>query len=159
MNNNGNKPKLELQLNIPCRIKLMQDKALTGNSNFGTWYLYNVIAEDKDQPFFAPVQVQDFIENNQLKKGDELQVTKVLTKEGKRNVIDFDIQLLSKQPTQDSTNAKPSNGNGKPDDIKIMRECLIAAIELQKELGSVVDVNKVGLSLYISKTKNGNYQF
>jgi hypothetical protein len=157
MNNNGNgKPKLELLVNIPTKIKLLQDTPATGTSQYGKWYLYNVEFEGCENSFFSPEQVQKFIEDNHLKKGDELEITKTLTKNGKTNVVDFKINLISKQNGQDT---KPTNGNGKPDDIKIMRECLISAIELQKELGSVVDVNKIGMSLYIARTKNGNFQF
>lgn len=157
--NNGNgKTKLEFQINIPCKIKLLQDKPATGESQYGKWFLYNVFADNQEQSLFAPEQVQNFIEANELRKGDEISVTKILTKNGKKNTIDFNIELINKHTEQVEKPA--TNGNGKPDDIKIMRECLMSAIELQKELGSVVDVNRVGLSLYIAKTKNGyGYQF
>jgi hypothetical protein len=153
MANGNGKSKLDLQLNVPTKIKLLQDTPATGTSQFGKWYLYSVMCDETEMSFFAPEPVQQFIETNQLKKDDEIQITKSITKNGKTNVVDFKVELLTKQEP------KPVNGNGKPDDIKIMRECFITAINLQKELGSVVDVNKVGLSLYISKTKNGNYQF
>jgi len=158
MNNNGNgtKPKLELQVNIPAKIKLLQDKPATGTSQYGQWWLYNVSFDEKEYSMFTPEPVQKFIEDNQLKKGDEIEVTKTLTKQGRTNVIDFSINLISKQNGQDTK----SNGNGKSDDIKIMRECFKSAMELQSELGSIVDINRVGLSLYIARTKNGNgYQF
>ena len=156
--NNGNKPKLELQVNVPIKIKLLQDKPGHGQSSVGPWWLYNVEDETKTEySFFAPEPVQSFIETNQLKKDDEIQITKSITKNGKTNMVDFKVELLTRQEP------KPVNVNGqKPDDsIKIMRECYLNAIELQKELGgSYVDVNRVALSLYISKTKNGNgYQF
>lgn len=157
--NNGNgKSKLEFQINIPCKLKILQDKPATGESQYGKWFLYSVFADNQEQSLFAPEQVQKFIEANELKKGDEISVTKILTKNGKKNAIDFNIELINRHTEQVE---KPStNGNGKQDDIKIMRECLISAIELQKELGSVVDVNRVGLSLYIARTKNnGAYQF
>lgn len=157
--NNGNgKPKLEFQINIPTQLKLMQDKPATGESQYGKWFLYSVFAEGQEQSLFAPLEVQSFIESNKLKKGDEISVTKILTKNGKKNIIDFNIELINKLTEQ--TEKPAPNGNGKTDDVRIMRESLISAIELQKELGSVVDVNRVGLSLYIARTKNGNgYQF
>ena len=157
MNGNNGKPKLELQVNIPTKIKLLQDTPATGTSQYGKWYLYNVEFEGNENSFFSPEQVQKFIEDNKLKKGDELEITKSIIKDGKKSVIDYKIELLT---IHESSNQTQPNGNGKTDDIKIMRDCLISAIDLQKELGSVVDVNKVALSLYISKTKNGNsYQF
>jgi len=152
------KLKLELTVNFPTRIKLLQDKPATGESTYGKWYLYSVVSDETEMSFFAPEQVQKFIEDNQLKKGDELEITKTLTKNGKANVVDYKIELLTKQ---EPVTSKPvTNSNNKPDDIKIMRDCLIASIDLQKELGSVVDVNKIAMSLYISRSKNGNgYQF
>ena len=159
MANGNGKAKLDLQVNIPTKIKLLQDTPATGTSQFGKWYLYSVMCDDTEQSFFAPEPVQKFIEDNQLKKDDEIQITKSITKNGKTNVVDFKVELLSKQA---SSNEKSSNGNGngqKPDDVQIMRECLKAAIDLQSELGAIIDINRVGLSLYISKTKNGNYQF
>jgi hypothetical protein len=157
--NNGNgKPKLEFQINIPTQLKLMQDKPATGESQYGKWFLYSVFADNQEQSLFAPEQVQKFIEANELKKGDEISVTKILAKNGKKNTIDFNIELLNKFPVQIERPA--TNGNGKPDDVKIMKECLQAALDLQQELGIVFDVNRIGLSLYISRTKNGyGYQF
>jgi len=156
MNGNNGKPKLELLVNIPTKIKLLQDTPATGTSQYGKWYLYNVEFEGNENSFFSPEQVQKFIEDNQLKKGDEFEVTKTLTKNGKTNIVDFKIHLISKH---EPFNQTQPNGNGKTDDIKIMRDCLISAIDLQKELGSVVDVNKIAMSLYIARTKNGSFQF
>ncbi len=155
MANGNSKPKLELQVNTPIKIRLLQDKPATGESSVGRWWLYNIEDElHTEYSFFAPEPVQQYIESNHLSRGDELQITKLLTKNGKANVVDYRIDLITKAPV-----APVPQANGKPDDIRIMRDCLISAIELQKELGSVVDVNRVGLSLYIAKTKNGNYQF
>jgi len=134
----------------------LQNKPDTGESQYGKWFLYNVIANNQEQSLFAPEQVQNFIEENQLKKGDVMQITKTMIKNGRNNVIDFKIEVISKH-------TKPVN---KPeeiriaDDIAVMKDCLKSAIELQLELGPVVDVNRIALSLYISRTKNGNgYQF
>ena len=152
MNNGNGKPKLELQVNIPTKIKLLQEKPATGESQYGKWWLYSVMADGIEYSLFTPEQVQKYIEEHGLKKNDELQITNTNTKSGKSNIVDFQIELVNKAESHTNTNTTATNGSN---DIKIMRECLIAAIELQKELGSVVDVNRVGLSLYISKTKNG----
>ena len=144
------KPKLELKVNEATKIKLLQDSPARGTNQFGNWFLYSVMNDDKEKSFFAPEQVQKFIEENHLKKGDELTITKSLTKNGKSNVIDFKMELI---PHGNGQDIKPDD-NGKPDDIKIMRDCLMAGITLQKELGSVVDVNKIAMSLYIARTKN-----
>jgi hypothetical protein len=47
------------------------------------------------------------------------------------------------------------NGNGtvKDEYYQTMKESLRQAIQIQQELGSVIDVNRIGLSLFIQKTK------
>ena len=102
--------------------------------------------------------VLDFIKQNSLGKNAVISITKTLVKNGKKTTPEYKIEIVASQAEQNVEGpTAPTNGNGKSDDsIRIMRDCLIAGIDLQKELGSVVDVNKVALSLYISKTKNGN---
>lgn len=157
MNGNG-KLKLELPINQPLTLKLLQDEPATGTSSYGPWWLFNVEADGQEQSFFAPEQVVKFIQDNGLKKNSMISITKTLIKHEKKTTPEYKIELVASQEVQTAErNTPPNNGNGKSDDsIKIMRECLIAGIDLQKELGSVVDVNKVALSLYISKTKNGS---
>jgi len=155
--NENQKEKLEFQINIPTQVKLLQSQPATGKSQYGPWWLYNVEANGKEYSMFTPDPVQKFIESENLGKGDVLEVTKIITKNGTKKITDYKCSLVEKAQVQNGSN---NNGtNPKPDDVTIMRDCLIAAIDLQKELGSVVDVNRVALSLYISKTKNGNYQF
>lgn len=156
MNGNGTKPKLDLILNKPLVIRLMQSSPAKGESMYGKWWLYNVEDDNhKEHSFFAPEQVQKFIEENQIRKGDVIQITKTMVKNGRNNVLDFQIELISRN-TEPETKQTGSHS----DDIAIMKDCLKSAIELQSELGPVVDVNRIALSLYISRSKNGNgYQF
>jgi len=143
-NGNGTKPKLELPVNIPVKLKLLQDKAILGQSSFGPWCLFNVQANGSEQSFFAPEPIQKFIEEHQLGRNDELQITKSVTQNGK--TFDFKIELLTKAP------APPVNGSPQ-DDYQLMKECMKQALQIQLELGAVVDVNKIGISLYISRSK------
>ena len=163
MNGNGNntKPKLELQVNVATKIKILQDEPATGTSSYGPWWLYNVEIDGQEHSFFAPEPVVKFIEDNQLKKGDEISILKTLVKNGKKNVPDFKIEIVAEH--KESVVEKmspPTNGNGKHDDIKkIMHDSYTMALELQNEFPTL-DLNRVALSIFISQTKNGNgYQF
>jgi len=152
MKNGNNRPKLELEINIPKNIKLLQNEPATGESQYGKWYLYNVESGGEEYSFFAPEQVQKYIEENKLGKNSLITVTKILTKDGKKNVASYDIFMPNKQTTE---SVRKESG-----DFELMRQSLSEAIQLQKELGSVIDVNRVGISLYISKSKNGSgYQY
>jgi hypothetical protein len=151
MANGNGKPKLELPVNQPVKIKLLQDKGVIGQSSYGPWCLFNVESNGSEFSFFVPEPIQKFIGDNQLGRNDELQITKSITNNGKS--FDFKIELITKAPVPP---APVSNGSPKADDYQIMRLAMQQAIELQKELGSVIDVNRVGISLYISRSKNGN---
>ena len=153
-NGTNTKPKLELPVNTPVKIKLLQDKAILGQSSFGPWCLFNVESNGTEFSFFVPEPIQQIIDSNNLGRNDELQITKTITNNGKG--FDFKVELLTKAPVT----PKSDNGSPKTDDYQIMRLAMSQAIELQKELGSVIDVNRVGISLYISRSKNGNgYQY
>jgi len=51
------KQKLELQVNIPTTIKLLQTDPATGENNYGKWYLYNIECEGSEYSYFAPEKV------------------------------------------------------------------------------------------------------
>jgi hypothetical protein len=174
MNNNGNKPKLELQLNIPCKIKLLQDTPATGESSYGRWFLFNVNAEDQDQSFFAPEQVVKFILDNDLKKNSELLITKKIIKNGKKNITDFEIKIIStgieipsgrngdddssdvnKIEQQTTVHNTQDNNNGKASkDYTKMLDSMREALKIKSELGDEIDSNKIGVALFIQKCRS-----
>ena len=164
-----NKPKLDLQVNIPTTIKLLMDKPITGSNAYGNWYLFGVEHEGQEYSFFATEDVAKFAEENKLRKGDSLKVTKTFIKVGKKNQTSYQLEIVSKgQQSHPATNgnAQPvtngnghSNGNGQAEDYKIMHDCLAQGIKLQQDLGSVIDVNRIAITLFITRTKakNGSY--
>ena len=166
MNSNGSKPKLELQVNVPSTIILLQDKPAMGESKFGKWWLYNVKDETGNElSFFAPEQVQIFIESNDLRKGSKLKITKISEKNGKMIYVNYKSEILSSSSELQSVdnvtnqNNAPHELDKQKNDIRIMRDCLESAITLQNELGSIVDVNRIALSLFINRGKSGSYGY
>ena len=164
-----NKPKLDLQVNIPATIKLLMDKPVTGSNAYGNWYLFGVEHEGQEYSFFATEDVAKFTEENNLRKGDTLKVTKTFVKVGKKNQTSYQLEIVNKSTPISNGNGKavpngngqsPANGNGQtPDDYKIMHDCLAQGIKLQQDLGSVIDVNRIAITLFITRTKakNGSY--
>ena len=154
MNDNNNKPKLELQVNVPTKVKLLQDNAATGESQYGKWFLYNVLSDGQEQSFFAPEQIVKFISENNLKRHSELEITKKLVKNGSKNTADFLIEIVSNGKSQDtSTNTNDTN-NQKRTDYDNMVEALKEALKIRESLNSdVIVVNKIGITLFIQKCK------
>lgn len=150
-----NKPKLDLAVNIPATIKLLMDKPVTGSNAYGNWYLFGVEYEGQEYSFFATEDVAKYAEENNLRKGDEIKVTKTLVKNGKRNTTTYQIETIKKSNTE--TNVKVNgNGHSHIGDYDLMYESLAQAKQLQSEFGALVDFSKVAISLFISKKKNGN---
>jgi len=171
------KEKLELQINIPSTIKLLQNEPATGENSYGQWWLYNVECEGREYSYFAPESVVKILKANNVGLDDEVVITKKLVKNGKKNVTDYDIHVLENNtPVQTSnyTNGRTngvSNGNGHSmvatngnhqaveshpvisKDYQLMLNCMTEAMMLRDELGHDVDVNKLGITLFLRKVK------
>lgn len=152
---NGNKPKLELEVNIPQKIKLLQDKPATGQSQYGTWYLYNVLCNNQEYSFFAPDPVVKFIDDNHLAKGSEVVITKRFVKNGNKKVTDFDISLPRNDDAQLNGSVNIQNGDVKesPEFCK-MFQSMNEALQIKERLGDGIDASKVGITLFITKMKS-----
>ena len=165
-----NKPKLDLQVNIPATIKLLMDKPITGSNTYGNWYLFGVEFEGQEYSFFATEEVTKFAEKNKLRKGDVVKVIKTIIKNGKKNQTSYQLEIVSKgQQNHPASNGNPveklnahTNGNANHqtvEDYNVMHDCLAQGIKLQQDLGSVIDVNRIAITLFITRTKakNGSY--
>jgi len=156
-----NKPKLDLQVNIPATIKLLMDKPVTGRNAYGNWYLFGVEHEGQEYSFFATEDVAKFAEENNLRKGDSVKVTKTFVKVGKKNQTSYQLEIINKAHPSPNVNGQAvTNGNGQTlNDYKVMHDCLAQGIKLQQDLGSVIDVNRIAITLFITRTKakNGSY--
>ena len=181
------KPKLELQINIPTTIKLLQSEPATGENSYGRWYLYSVECDGTEYSYFAPEKVVKLLKENAVTVDDEVVITKKLIKSGKKNITDYEVSVLennsiveTKLHTSGSANGNTngysnnSNVNGSAvtvtngsnnlgrtnvnspaldKDYTIMLECMKNAMMLRDELGHDVDVNKLGITLFLRKVK------
>lgn len=199
------KEKLELQVNIPTRIKLLQTDPATGENNFGAWWLYNVECNGAEYSYFAPEKVVKILKENNVVQDEEVVITKKLVKSGKKNITDYEVHVL------ESVNAEPVNTNGRANgydnpmetpqnghlsvsiangesgghtngndftngngnafkngtsksqvdnpavalskDYPVMLNSMTEAMLIRDELGHDVDVNKLGITLFLRKVK------
>ena len=178
------KQKLEMQVNIPTTIKLLQTEPATGENNYGKWFLFNVECFGVEYSYFAPEKVVQLLKENNVEQGDEVVITKKLIKNGKKNLVDYEVCVLeSTTPgetnhilngySNGTTNGiavkqngqlihTNGNGNVKPPtvpstefskDYPIMLSCMTEAMLIRDELGHDVDVNKLGITLFLRKVK------
>ena len=173
------KDKLELQVNIPTKIKLLQADPATGINSYGEWFLYNVECGELEYSYFAPEKVVQILKANNVGK-DQVVITKKLVKVGKKNVTDYEVNVLENNTpvqTNNFTNGRTnvaSNGNSNGHsmvatngvhqnavdtapaisrDYKMMLQCMTDAMMIRDELGHDVDVNKLGITLFLRKVK------
>lgn len=150
-----NKTKLDLQPNIPSTFTLLQQKPATGSNGFGNWYLYNVNVDGHEHSFFANEEVYKQIQDKQINKGDTITVTKIVSKNGKDKSTRFVVEKEASL-NNESSKEKAVNGNGHLDYYDIMHDCLTKSLQLQKDIGSVIDVNRIAITLFITETKQRN---
>jgi len=185
------KPKLELQVNIPTTIKLLQSEPATGENSYGKWYLYSVECNGTEYSYFAPEKVVKLLKENAVTVDDEVVITKKLIKNGKKNITDYEVCVLenealavSSHKTNGYSNGNSNgyhNGNGNSNgytngitngtsteitkinnngnspvlskDYQVMLQSMTEAMMLRDELGHDVDVNKLGITLFLRKVK------
>lgn len=151
---NGTKPKLDLQLNQPVRIKLLKPSPYIGENRMGKYYLYSVADENGiEMAYFATEPVHNLIQTNQLKVGSLIQLTK------KARGIEFSI---IGQAVPEPTPAAPlhvvSAEQPAGDRLKeIMLQSLQDAIEIAKALTGAPfqgeDIRSIANCLFIARTR------
>ena len=161
------KPKLELQVNIPTVVKLLQDKPATGENTYGQWWLYSVESEGTEYSYFAPEAVVKQLQKNNVSENDEVMITKRLVKNGKKNMVEYDLSVLETKPVPQVINGRTNGGiipagirnnNGHAGkelskDYPVMLQAMNEALLIRDELGGDVDVNKLGVTLFLRKVK------
>jgi len=84
--------KLELEVNKSIRLALLFDSPISGESQYGKYYMYGVKNGDTEYSFFAPLKVHDALKDKP--RGTRFQLTKTATQKGKKLVQDFEIKFL-----------------------------------------------------------------
>ncbi len=149
------KPKFELDINIPRTFKLLQTDPATGQSSYGAWWLYNVISEGIEYSFFAPEKVVNNFKQNHVGQQDEITITKKITKSGKANIVDYEISIQKPEQKQQVPHSEnPYNDNETMStDYPVMLKAMSDAVKLRQELGVDIDINKLGVTLFLRRVR------
>ena len=146
------KPKLELELNRPVKIELLQDQCLIGTSRYGEYYLYNVRnGGNEELSYFADKDVHDKLKD--LHKGDKVEICKRAEQKGTKIITSYDVKV-----SQSSAAELQSDKNIITDNyFEVMLASYKDALQIQEKLGTMIDTTKISICLFIARTKiNGN---
>lgn len=157
--------KLEFGINTPTEITLLYDEPVTGTSQYGQYNLYAVESEGIEYSLFAPDTVHEQIKD--LKKGQSAIITRLAAQRGSKIVSAYDVVLQkkvnaspivdNKDEEEDYDFSTPIPEVTKDPTYKIMLESLRDAVAITSELGGMVDANRIGITLFIARSKNNNY--
>ena len=142
--------KLELELNKPVKIELLQDQCLIGTSRYGEYYLYNVRNGGNDGlSYFADKEVHEQLKD--LKRGDKVEICKRAEQKGTKIITSYDVTVLKNEIPAVSTN--------KDNYFETMLTSYQDAQKIQEELNGMVDVNRIAITLFIARSKNSGNGF
>lgn len=147
------KPKLELELNKPVKIELLQDNCLQGTSRFGDYYLYNVRnGNGQESSFFPDKEVHEKLKD--LRRGDKVEICKRAEQKGAKILTTFDVKILQ---TNVESPEKLNNKNIDDNYYNLMLISCRDAVRIQNELGGLMDAKSLAVTLFIARSKiNGN---
>jgi hypothetical protein len=167
-----NRDKLELHLNEKIEVELLYDDPITGENAYGNYFMYAVKCGKSEYSFFAPEPVHDELKH--LRKGDTAIIKKNAVKKGNKVVTNYEVTTPQKVAQQNAINShtpapivneKPKlsesfvkeQGNLSDNFFELMLNSYSDALEIQNRLENAIDVTKIAITLYISRTKgNGN---
>lgn len=157
----NNRPKLELAINMPTRVKLLKERPYEGNSAYGSYTLYTVEQNGEEKAFFATPEAHEELSKHALNAGDEIILKKTAFQNGKKVGAKISVEVIQK-----SVNTKPVTSAVEPekptDNLKtIMEKSLQEAVDITRSVQGVPfqneDIQKIASCLFIARTRQ--YQF
>lgn len=143
------KPKLELELNKPVKIEILQDQPLIGTSRFGEYYLYNVRnGNGQEYSFFPDKDVHEKLKD--LRKGDKVEICKRAEQKGSKIITSFDVKF---QQNNIESPEKPDNKFVDDNYFELMLSSCRDAVRIQNELGGLMDAKSLAVTLFIARSK------
>ena len=154
---NSNRPKLELVLNMPTRVKLLKDKPFEGSSAYGTYTLYSVEQDGEERAFFATPEAHEALSKHPLKAGDEVILKKTAFQNGRKVGSKISVEVIQKPVVANpvittEVLTKPS------DNLKtIMEKSLQEAVDITRSVVGIPfqneDIQKIASCLFIARTR------
>jgi hypothetical protein len=160
--------KLEFAINTPTEITLLFDDPIVGQSQYGAYQLYAVEANGMEYSLFAPDTVHEQIKS--LAKGQSAIVTRLAAQRGNKIVSTYDVVMPKRvEAVTANNNIRPyveldnenqpqvSKGKSADPTYQIMLNSLRDAVAISKELGNLIDANRIGITLFIARSKSNSY--
>lgn len=157
------RPKLELEINKSVQIQKVYKDPVTGQSEYGTYFLYCLKCEDgREYSYFANEQVHDELKN--LNVGETATLTKLAARHGSKVVTKYILESNKSETPNKSkeqevkVNGKDSNGedSNQPDKYySAMLQSYKEAIQIQEEMGFVDMSNaiRIAITMFIQRSK------
>jgi hypothetical protein len=147
-NGNGYPSKVELKLGQEAKLKILRPVKI-GRNGKDPYFLYRVQDLDlsEERSFFATADIHTVIEEQKLGVGSEFLLKRI---QNGRNGGSFELSILSK--------AAPGSEDPKSDNFReVMRQCIVDAIQLKKEIEGIdlthEDLRSLSSCLFIARTK------
>lgn len=162
------RPKLDFPINTPIEIELLYDDAIVGKNDYGDYFLYAIKSYGQEFSLFAHPEVHH--ELSKLSKGNRAIITKIVSQRGSRYVVKWDVQPIKQAAMQVNNQSddnlqqeddKEENSDNNSFNLKdhlysILRSSYQDAIELQKELNGMIDIEKAAITLFIARSKSNS---
>lgn len=165
------RPKLEVPVNSSVEIELLYDEAIVGRNEYGAYFLYAVKSKGQEYSLFAHPEVHEAL--SKLSKGDRAVITKLVSQRGSRYFVKWDVQPIKESieasisEDDDLSDEQPDEQSSGEPSLKdqlymILRSSYQDALDLQKELNGMIDIEKAAITLFIARSKvnvsnaNGN---
>jgi len=156
---NSNRPKLELVLNTPVKVKLLKEQPYIGSSAYGDYTLYSVEHEGEERAFFATPESHQALSSLALRAGDEVILKKVAFQDGRKASSRIVVEKVSR-PTSILPAAEPVNAKNHPsDNLKdVMERSLQESVDITQAVHGIPfqneDIQKIASCLFIARTKS-----
>ena len=151
MSNNGNRPKLELNLGQSQQVTLLKPPHI-GSSQWGEYFLYPVDVDGEEKSFFATPEIHNQISEMKLGPGDIVMIRKLAVQNGKRVNAKMMLEVVSKE--QPMVEAPVQSSGDKLKDLLL--QCVRDAADVVREAGiqfSNDELQKLATTLFIQRAR------
>jgi hypothetical protein len=152
--NNGNRPRLELNLNESATVTLLREKPTEGTNNYGEYAMLTIQHDGIEKVFFTSPDIAQKISELKIGKGDTIILRKIPFQNGKKLSSKIELEVLQKKPMDGTSSTSQAHA----DNLKaIMAQCLSEAIDITRSFTDVPfqndDVRAICSSLFIARTR------
>jgi hypothetical protein len=156
--------KLELEINKPVHVKLLYDECVSGQNQYGPYFLYAIKSNDQEYSYFANETVHEQLKD--LRAGDTATITKLAAQRGNKlitkYVVDSKKSALNEAPLVPEINTKNNLEHEREEEpvttdkyFDIMLNSYKDSLRIQEEIG-VVDMSiavRLAITLFIQRSR------